>query len=327
MKLVVFSICKDEASTIGDVLDGVPKKIPGITKIEKLVISDGSSDDTAKIAKKHGAIVIDGFSQKRLSYRFQQAVDKVLSMDADVAVNIDGDLQFNPKDIPKMVEPIVAGGYDFAAADRFTDPVSGKSKKPESMPRGKYLANKLGSHIVGRLSGHNFRDVTCGFRAYNREALLAINLNSEYTYTQESFQLLASKNMNITSVPIEVTYYEGRESRVVVSFWRFLIDSAFSIIRNFRDFKPLRFFSTLSAISGGLGLICLVFILQYWLRTSSLTPYKFVGFIGLYLITVALFLFIIGLLADMMNRLSKNQEKILENVKRLRHDSDTEEDN
>ena len=58
MKLIVFSICKDEAKTIGQVLDGIPKKIAGIKTIEKWVIDDGSTDDTAKIAKKHGAHVV-----------------------------------------------------------------------------------------------------------------------------------------------------------------------------------------------------------------------------------------------------------------------------
>jgi glycosyltransferase involved in cell wall biosynthesis len=319
MKLVVISICKDESATIGELLDNIPKKIIGINTIEKLVISDGSTDDTAKIARKHGATVIEGHSQKRLAFRFQQAVEIALSNGADIAVNIDGDLQFNPADIPSMVEPIVSGEYDFAAADRFTDPKTGKSRKPENMPSGKYMANKLGSAIVSHLSGQQFKDVTCGFRAYSRKALVSINLNSEYTYTQETFQLLASKKLDIATVPVPVKYYPGRKSRVVVNFWKFLVDSGFTIIRNFRDFKPLRFFSILSVFSGSLGLVALLFLLQHWLLTDKLTPYKSVGFIGLYLVTVALFLFIIGLLADMLTRVSRNQEKIIETLKEIKY--------
>lgn len=327
LKLIIFSICKDEAETIGELLDRMPKKIPGIDKIERLVVSDGSADKTVAIAKKHGAKVIEGFSQKRLAYRFEQALDWVLANGADIAVNIDGDLQFRPEDIPKMVGPVISGKADFVAADRFTDAKTGVRRRPANMPPAKYYANRLGSLIVGILSGQNFRDVTCGFRAYSRKALLAINLNSEYTYTQESFQLLAAKKMNIVSMPVKVTYYKERKSRVVVSFWNFLIDSSFTIIRNFRDFKPLRFFSLLSGMSGLFGVVCLVFLFQHWLRTASLTPYKSVGFLGIYLVTVALFLFVIGLLADMLTRLNKNQEKILENVKRLRYDTDAKKDN
>lgn len=319
MKLVIFSICKDEAATIGELLDRIPEKIDKVDRIEKLVISDGSGDDTVKIAKKHGAEVIVGVSQKRLAYRFEQAISRVLEMGADIAVNIDGDLQFSPEDIPSLIQPIINGDAQFVAADRFTDPVSGKKRKPANMPTGKYLANMVGAWVVGRLSGREFRDVTCGFRAYSRKAMLSINLNSEYTYTQETFQLLAAKKVDIVTIPTVVKYYPGRKSRVVTSFWKFLINSGFTIIRNFRDFKPLRFFSTLSAISGLLGLISLLFLLQHWLRTDKLTPYKSVGFIGLYLVTVAFFLFIIGLLADMLTRLNRNQEKILENMKELKY--------
>ena len=128
MKLVVFSICKDEAETIGEVVKRIPQKISGIKSIETLVISDGSTDDTAAAARKAGATkVIEGIHQKRLAYRFEQALDIVLSMGADIAVNIDGDLQFAPEDIPKLLKPILEDDADFVAADRFTMQRRGRS--------------------------------------------------------------------------------------------------------------------------------------------------------------------------------------------------------
>src|SRR3989344_4893648 len=113
MKLVVVSICKDEESTIGDVLDGVPAKVPGVSGIEKWVIDDGSTDGTVKVAKKHGAHVLSDGVNKRLAYRFREAVDLALSRNADIMVNIDGDLQFNPKDIPQIISPIIKEEADF----------------------------------------------------------------------------------------------------------------------------------------------------------------------------------------------------------------------
>src|SRR5688572_11427837 len=105
MDLVVFSICKDEAETIGKLLDRMPKQIDGVKSIRTLVISDGSSDKTADVARKHGATkVIEGKNQKRLAYRFEQATETVLAMGTDLAVNIDGDLQFAPEDIYKLVQ-------------------------------------------------------------------------------------------------------------------------------------------------------------------------------------------------------------------------------
>src|SRR5690606_31417750 len=133
----------------------------------------------------------------------------------DVMVNIDGDLQFAPEDIPKFVEPIVAGDADFVAADRFTDPETSAEKHPDNMPTAKYYGNKLGAYIVSKLSNREFRDVTCGFRSYNRDALYALNINGRHTYTQESFQVLAAKGLRIATVPVVVKYFKGRKSRVV----------------------------------------------------------------------------------------------------------------
>jgi glycosyltransferase involved in cell wall biosynthesis len=319
MKLVVFSICKDESATIGKLLDQIPTTIAGIDEIETIVISDGSTDDTVQVAKDHGAIVIDGQNQKRLAARFIEAVALALDHGADMAVNIDGDLQFDPGDIPELVAPIVSGGFDFVAADRFTDAQTGKRRKPTGMPTGKNYANQLGAWVVGKLSGQHFNDVTCGFRAYNRKALLSLNINSNYTYTQESFQVLATKRLSIKTLPVAVKYYPGRKSRVVTSFFSFLFGSAFNIIRAYRDFRPLSFFGTIAASFFALGLVGIIFTALYWLNTGAITPYKTVGLAGIYFATLGLIFGLIALLADMLKRTSNNQEKILELLKEIKY--------
>lgn len=320
MKLIVFSICKDEAETIGELLDRMPGEIKGIDEIETWVISDGSMDDTVEIAQKHGAKAVNGIQQKRLSYRFQQAIEIALANQADIAVNIDGDLQFQPESIPELIQPIVNEGYDFVAADRFTDPDTGERRKPANMPTGKYWANRLGAWVLGKLSQYRFRDVTCGFRAYNRNALFALNINGKYTYTQESFQVLAMKRMNITSMPVQVKYYPGRKSRVVTSFSQFLFGSALNILRSFRDFAPLRFFVYAGAIPFVLGLGAGAFTGIHWIIAGAISPYTSVGIIAIYLLTLGVFIWGLGVVADMLDRSLNNQEKILEEVKRIRHE-------
>ena len=318
MKLVVVSICKNEAETIGQVLDGVPKKIEGINTIEKWVIDDGSSDKTADVARKHGASILSDGADKKLAFRFREALDLALSREADVLVNIDGDMQFDPTEIPLLVKPIVDGVADFVAADRFTDVKSGKQRKPVGMPVGKYLGNKLGARIVGKLSGQTFADVTCGFRAYNRKAILGLNINSTYTYTQESFQVLAMKKMRIQAVPVSIKYYPGRKSRVVKGFVQFVFGSAINILRAYRDYAPLRFFGVLGLVFFIPGILALAFSSVHLLRTGDFSPYKAVGLTGIYLFTMSLLTWGMGLVADMLDRILNNQEKILEQVKDIK---------
>ena len=315
MKLLVISICKDEAETVGQVLDGIPKKIRGITEIEKWVIDDGSADKTAEVAKKHGAKVLSDGAHKKLAFRFREALDLALGCNADILVNIDGDLQFDPGEIPLLVKPIVDDIADFVAADRFTDIETGAHRKPEGMSLGKYLGNKMGARIVGKLSGQAFADVTCGFRAYNRKAMIALNINSTYTYTQESFQVLAMKKLRIQGVPVSIKYYPGRKSRVVKSFYQFLFGSAINILRAYRDYAPFRFFGTLGIILIIPGVLMSGFAGVHWLTTGQLSPFIAVGAIGLYLFTIGLVVWAVGLVADMLDRMLNNQEKMLEQIK------------
>jgi hypothetical protein len=247
-------------------------------------------------------------------------VEIALARHADVMVNIDGDLQFDPKDIPSLVAPIVKDKADFVAADRFSDPISGKLRRPKNMPLGKYLGNRLGVKVVSKLSNHEFHDVTCGFRAYNRKALFALNTDGTHTYTQESFQMLAMKKLRIMAMPVEVKYFPERKSRVVNSVLHYIAVSTVNILRSYRDFAPLRFFGWLGLFPFVIGAICLGIFMGHWVATGSFTPYKFLGFAGIYFLTMAIVFWGLGLVADMLSRMLNNQEKILEHMKKQRYE-------
>lgn len=319
MNLAVVSICKDESKTIEELIRRIPKKIKGVDRIEVIVVNDGSTDKTAELAKNAGATVYGNDHPKGLAWRFREVVNIVLERDFDLMVNIDGDLQFNPEDIPKFVLPIVSDKADFVAADRFTDSKTGKSRRPANMPPAKYYGNKIGAWTVGKLSDEKFRDVTCGFRGYNQKALYALNINGTHTYTQESFQILAARKMRIQAVPVEVKYFKDRKSRVVTSIPKYMVISMLNILRAFRDFAPLRFFIMLGAIPFIVGMLCMVFVAIHWLLYGSFTPFKFVGFTGLYLFTLGVFFWSLGLTADMQVRILNNQEKTYEELRRLSH--------
>src|SRR3989338_5243649 len=119
MKLVVTIPAFNEEGTIEKVIREIPKKIPGIRKIEVLVIDDGSADSTSKIARSLGASVIRNPINRGLAFTFSRGLETALEMGADIIVNTDADFQYDQKQIPSLVAPILEGRADIVLGSRF----------------------------------------------------------------------------------------------------------------------------------------------------------------------------------------------------------------
>lgn len=95
MKLIIQIPCYNEAETLTIALNDLPKHIEGIDEIEYLIINDGSSDDTVKVAKSWGVNHIVNFKKnKGLAYGFMAGIDACLRNHADIIVNTDADNQY-----------------------------------------------------------------------------------------------------------------------------------------------------------------------------------------------------------------------------------------
>ena len=108
MKLIVIIPAYNEEKTIGKVIKSVPRKIKGVSEIEILVWSDGSTDGTLEIAKKAGADYV--FFNKinlGLAKTFALMLRKAIDLKADIIVNTDADNQYDQKEIPKLPKPIL----------------------------------------------------------------------------------------------------------------------------------------------------------------------------------------------------------------------------
>lgn len=296
----------NEADTIGELIRRVPPVIDAIAKITILVIDDGSSDDTARVAREAGATVISHRRNMGLASTFRTSIRSCLESGATLAVSVDADLQFDPGDIPKLIEPVLRGEADFVAADRFS-----QGGRPAGMPRIKYYGNLLMTRVVSVITGEQFSDVSSGYRAYSRESLLHLNVQSSFTYTQESFIELAAKGFAIAQVPVSVRYYSERESRIVSSVTRYAVRTFLTIARTTRDYAPLTIFGWLATIITVPGILLGLFVLGHYLSTGSFSPYIFLAFASVYLFTCGMALFILGLVADMLRGTRINQERLL----------------
>ena len=308
-KCVVIIPALNESQTIGAVIDAVPKRLfDGNVGLEVVVVNDGSTDGTAEIAKAHGAYVISHDSPQGVGASFFEGIREALKRQADYAVNIDGDGQMNPMDIEKLLLPIYGGKGDMATASRFMN----KDKIPR-MPAVKRWGNDRVAEIVSFIVGKKYYDVSCGFRAYNKEALLRLNLFGKFTYTQETFINLATcGHIKIIEVPIEIRgVREFGTSRVASSILRYAVRSGSIMLSAFKDYHPVRFFGGLSLISFLIGVVFESIMVVHYIRIGAFRDYLWAGLIGAFMAMAAMIFLILMVVSDSLRKMRRTEEEIL----------------
>src|SRR5689334_15280858 len=287
MKLVVTIPALNEEKTIYQVVSGVPRDIPGIGQTEVIVVNDGSTDNTVKEALRAGAIVVSLPGKGGLGHVFRTGLERAMRRGADIIVNIDGDGQFNPADVRKLIQPLLEDKADFVTCSRFADP----ALRP-TMPIVKYYGNQWVTSMINWIcGGTKFTDVSCGFRAFNREAAYRLTLFGRFTYTQECFIDLFSKGLRMAEVPLKVRgVREHGKSRIASSIFKYATNSLPIILRAMRDIQPLKFFGGIAMFLFIPGLALGAFVTGWYLYKTKTAPYTSLIPISGVLITLAFLL-------------------------------------
>ncbi len=307
-KICVVIPALNEEASIGKVIDAIPEFVDHV-----IVINDGSTDRTREIATEKGAVVVNHKGNKGLGIAFRSGVRKVLELGGDIMVNMDADGQFNPKDVSKLITPIIDGKADFVTASRFKDP----ELWPE-MSKVKFWGNKQMSRLISRIINQRFYDVSCGFRAYTKDTLLRLNLFGTFTYTQETFIDLAFKGLTIVEVPTKVRgTREHGKSRMASNLFKYGYRTSSIILKTLRDYRPMRLFGNLALIFLLAALALGIFLLQHFFRTGEFSPHKWAGFTAGFLFSVSLIIMGLGFVMDMFARMRHNQEEVLYHLKKI----------
>lgn len=295
MRLIVNLPAYNEEEKIASTIRRVPRSIEGFDEVLVQVIDDGSKDRTLSVSREAGAdFVYSNGVNRGVGKTFRHAVERALENGADVMVNIDADGQFDPADIGKIAAPILASEADMVSADRFDHLTA------HNIPWIKDVLNRLAASLIGKFMGVNIKDLTCGFRAYSRETLLRLNLPGDYTYTQETIIDALGKGLKIVWVPVTVTYFAERKSRVVKSIWSYVNSSFRIIVRAIRDVRPMKFFGVPGLFLMLIGFALFVAFLVFYFQEFKISPYRnyLVFSAGSFFIGLQFFIF--ALIADMI---------------------------
>src|SRR3989344_287581 len=309
-KVVVMLPAFNEGQTIAQVIRNIPRNCAEM--VEVLVVNDGSRDNTIEAAQLAGADKI--FSHRTnlgLGTTFKDGINEALRMGADIIVNIDADGQFNPQDIPRLIQPIIDNKADMATCSRFKDP-----HLLPKMPKIKIIGNRFFAHLLNLFLKKNYYDTQCGFRAYSREAALNLTLFGKFTYTQEVFIDLVKKKFRIIEVPCQVVGERNGKSRVVKNVLSYGLKVLLIIIRSTRDYEPLKFFGLPGGLMVILGMLSSLALFLRWIITSHFDPFLIVVYINIFLIIVGTLLIVLGLIADMLDRNRQLQEELLYRIKK-----------
>ena len=226
MKLLAVVVpARDEEATLGELLDRVERvRVPG-HELRPIVVDDGSTDRTREVARERGADVVIHEENRGLGAAVRTGLRAAVAAGASTVAYLDADLEYYPEDIPRLVEPVLAGRADYVLGSRFLGGV-----------RGMKLHRRLGNHfftaMLVLLTGCGISDGQTGMRAFSREAASRAEIIHDYNYAQVLTLDLSRKGFRMEEVPIR---YRVREHGISFVRWSYPVKVLPAIWRELRS--------------------------------------------------------------------------------------------
>jgi glycosyltransferase involved in cell wall biosynthesis len=293
--IAVLIPCYNESKTIAKVISDFKVKLP---EADIYVYDNNSKDNTAEIALSSGAIV---------RYEERQGKGNVVrrmfsDIDADCYILVDGDDTYSVDSVSEMCNYILNDYFDMVVGDRLSSTYFEENKRPFHDS-----GNRLVRYFINKIFHSDIKDVMTGYRALSRYMVLNVPLLSEGFEIETEMTIKAlDANMRIKQIPI---FYSdrplGSESKLNTFSDGYRILK--TILKLFRDYQPLRFFSLIAGILIVISSGFLLPILIEYLQIGLVPRYPTLIVCG-FVILFAMMLWVCGLVLEVM--LSRHRQLI-----------------
>jgi len=284
--------CYNEENTIGSVVLKTKRYVDKI-----LVIDDGSTDETAKIAKDAGATVISHETNRGKGDAIKIGFTYALDHDFDYVVTIDGDGQHNPAEIPLLIGNIMNNGHDISLGFRVG--------QDTEMPKWRKVGKRVLDYATSFGSGGFVTDSQCGFRAFTKRAVKELTPTLQgNAFSVESEQLIKAHELGLGLVNTNVTCkYTGLENTSTKNPASHGFSVLRYVIRLVAEKRPLLFIGVPGFVSVVMGFFFGIHTLQYYNQTHFfLIPYAIM--VSIFLIIGAFAMFM-GLMLNVLPHILK----------------------
>lgn len=213
MRTCILIPTYNEAKAITGLIGDIRSNSSGA---EIVVIDDGSTDDTCKLAQEAQVTLLRNVNNEGKGASLIKGFDYAVSNDFDAVITMDGDGQHLPRDISYFIR--LASGSDSGIL------IGNRMHNPKNMPNTRFLTNKFMSWLISRLTGQKIHDTQCGFRLIKRKVLENLRLTTaKYETESEILIQAARRGFKIESVPVSSVYLDEKSSiNPLVDTWRFI---------------------------------------------------------------------------------------------------------
>lgn len=301
-KVAVLIPCYNEEKTIGKVVADYKAALP---EADIYVYNNNSTDRTAEIAEKAGAIVRNEYRQGKgnvVRSMFRQ-------IDADCYLMIDGDDTYPAENARDMVEYVLSGQADMVIGDRLSSTYFTENKRPFHN-----MGNVLVRKLINWLFHSNINDIMTGYRAFSKAFVKGFPVLSRGFEIETEMSIHAvDKNFLLKEIP--VTYRDrpdGSESKLNTYSDGFKVLK--TIFRLFREYRPLAFFSAFALLFLLITLILFLPVFVDYLRTGLVDRVPTLVVSGVFG-TCSLLYFLVGVILDVVVKKDRQMYEILMNLR------------